>query len=209
MKPSSGAPIEAEAKFALPDGFDVRALQVQLHRRGFVPSMLAQQDTYLGHFARDFGETDEALRVRKQIELPVGEGPLPPFPADGASPSWSTWLTYKGPKLEQRSKARVEIEVRTGATVAEALLLAGFRHAGEVRKVRQLWQAGAPNHKDLQVAIDHVDGLGLFVELERSTDHAGLAAVVDGLIDEAHELLGPAAVSERRSYLELIRLKAT
>ncbi len=205
MSGSAGdRPIEAEVKFILPTGFDVPSLQRALRLRGYLSMTVAQEDIYLGHYARDFGSTDEALRVRSERTLPSSDGPLPPFPRQAHRRGWSTWLTYKGPKLDARSKARVEVEVSTGPTVTQALLAAGFTTVARVRKIRQSWRGGTGPQPTLEVAIDEVVGLGLFVELEQRTTVDDLEQTVDRLLQEGAELLGAGVGTERRSYLELL-----
>ena len=61
MSQSGG--IEVEQKFRLAD---VAALEKRLMESGgsFVSNQ-EEVDTYLGHPSRDFGQTDEALRIRQ------------------------------------------------------------------------------------------------------------------------------------------------
>ena len=117
------------------------------------------------------------------------------------------YITYKGAKLDSQTKTRREIEVPLGtgaaaAADAAALLEAlGFSRVAEVRKVRRhstlRWQ-GRP----LEMAIDEVEGLGDFVELEIVTGEADLAAARDVILAVADHL--GLVDSERRSYLELL-----
>ena len=50
-----------------------------------------QVDTYYAHPSRDFGETDEAFRLRR-----IGT---------------MTCMTYKGPRIDANTKTRKEIEI--------------------------------------------------------------------------------------------------
>ncbi|HWB11004.1 MAG TPA: class IV adenylate cyclase [Pirellulales bacterium] len=148
-----------------------------------------QVDTYYSHPCRDFAQTDEALRIRR-----VGD---------------KAYVTYKGPKVDQQTKTRKEIELElvgdvTGvldhATLLEAL---GFRPVAKVTKKRQaaeiVWQA-----HPVEIALDEVDLVGRFVELEMAADDDGL--------DAARRSLGALAEKlgledgERRSYLEMLLL---
>jgi adenylate cyclase, class 2 len=148
-----------------------------------------QVDAYFAHPARDFAQSDEALRVRR-----VGR---------------ANCLTYKGPKLDHASKTRQELELALPpdepgfAAAAELLLALGFSPVAEVRKSRR---RGVFPHAGLavEIAIDSVAGLGDFVELEVVADDAGLERARQALAAVAESLgLAPSAV-ERRSYLELL-----
>ncbi len=146
-----------------------------------------ENDTYYAHPSRDFSQTDEALRIRR-----VG---------------LSTLLAYKGPKLDQTTKTRREIELPLGTDegiLAEWFALfevLGFRPVAEVRKrrskMRVPWQ-----DRDVEASLDEVEGVGTFVELELLTSAAD--------VDRAKEVIASLAqhlglsVTERRSYLELL-----
>lgn len=146
-----------------------------------------QTDCYYAHPARDFAQTDEALRLRR-----VGARNM---------------LTYKGPKLDATTKTREEIELAVaegaaGAAQTHALLTAlGFRPVAEVCKQRRVgrWRA---EHRDIEVSLDEVEGVGKFVELEISTDAADVPVAREQLARAAREL--GLVHSERRSYLELL-----
>jgi adenylate cyclase class 2 len=146
-----------------------------------------QTDRYFRHPARDFAVTDEALRVRLD---------------DGQAR-----LTYKGPKIDQATKTRQEIEIPfTGGPavaeqLAELLTALGFREVRAVAKSRTLYRLHY-EEQVVELAIDEVVGLGTFVELESAADAASLDEVRRHLVQLAGELnLGP---GERRSYLELL-----
>lgn len=147
----------------------------------------AQNDLYFAHPARDFARTDEALRIRS-----VGE---------------RNFVTYKGPKVDTTTKTRRELELPLAAGAAgrqqfaELLEALGFRRVAEVRKRRALYALGYQN-RSVEVALDDVDGVGTFVELELSADEAGLAAARECLAALAAEL--GLSQPERRSYLELL-----
>jgi adenylate cyclase class 2 len=143
-------------------------------------------DTYYAHPARDFAATDEALRIRR---------------VDTAC-----CITYKGPKIDATTKTRRELELPIPADQAEAwaelLSALGFRPAGEVRKRRR--KAKLPwEDRLVEIALDEVEGLGTFVELEIVADAPALDAARACLASLAAQL--HLTDSERRSYLELIR----
>jgi adenylate cyclase class 2 len=177
--------LEVELKFALADP---AVVLTQLERLGVCWSGSEEhRDHYFNHPARDFAQTDEALRIRS-----VGEENL---------------VTYKGPKLDAATKTRRELEVSlaTGAEpardFAELLQALGFRPVAEVRKNRRHGQLAWQGH-DVEVARDSVAGVGEYLELELIADDQGLDAARSCLLALARELDLPQA--ERRSYLELL-----
>lgn len=134
-------------------------------------------DRYFAHPCRDFGTTDEALRVRRSGGAPI--------------------LTYKGPKLGGMSKTRIEEEVtmQDGDALEKILEHLGFRLFGEVRKERQIYRLG-----ETELCFDRIDQLGDFVELERKgTDRVTVERELFALAAE----LGLSRF-ETRSYLELL-----
>jgi adenylate cyclase class 2 len=167
---------------------DVAAFVIRLGGRGVVTDPpVVQVDQYFAHPARDFARTDEALRIRT-----VGG---------------ESFVTYKGPKLDNTTKTRREIELpldaadSDGARFGELLSALGFRPVATVRKQRRSFELRT-DHDAVQGALDEVDGLGTFVELELMADDAGIDAAGRAIGKLANELdLGP---SERRSYLELL-----
>jgi adenylate cyclase class 2 len=176
------------------------AIEDQLARLGVTWHGTAEQvDRYFSHPGRDFAVTDEALRLRST--------------ADGVV------ITWKGPRLDATAKTRREIELplAEGAALGAAGAVAGmpatldrwtellealgFRRVREVTKRRRLatveWQ-----HETIEVALDHVAGLGDFVELEMLTDTAGITAAAACIESLAQEL--GCTKPERRSYLEML-----
>jgi adenylate cyclase, class 2 len=176
---------EVEEKFPVA-GFDV--VESKLSATGAVVSAPQEEvDTYYAHPARDFGKTDEALRIRR-----VGS---------------SAWITYKGPKVDTTTKTRREIELPLSAapelvddwpSLLEAL---GFMPVAEVRKIRR--KATVPwQDRKIQATLDDVNDVGTFVELELVVNQSDLQAAKDCIASLA-EALG-LHQSERRSYLELL-----
>jgi adenylate cyclase class 2 len=149
---------------------------------------VTQVDCYYAHPQRNFAQTDEAFRIR----------------AVGAE----NYLTYKGPKLDATTKSRVEHEVRFAdgpdalAALGEILRNLSFTPASIVRKTRR----SAEFIRDgfaVQVALDDVRKLGMFVELEISiADNIQADAAKVALASLAAEL--GLTDAERRSYLELL-----
>jgi adenylate cyclase, class 2 len=176
---------EVEQKYFVPD---VRKLHERLAERGVeIGPPVQQADRYFAHPCRDFSQTDEALRIRT-----VGD---------------KSFVTYKGPKLDAASKTRRELELpldagdADGLKFADLLHLLGFRPVGVVHKRRRAFQIDASDHH-VEGALDEVDGVGTYVELELMAEESGL--------DEARSVIAALATeldlgfSERRSYLEIM-----
>ena len=75
----------------------------------------------------------------------------------------------------------------------------GFKEVPPIRKVREIYKKG-----DIEASIDDVEGLGLFLELEKSTSNINEK---DKILDELMDILKALNISKsniiRKSYLEL------
>ena len=142
--------------------------------------MVKQSDSYFAHPCRDFGSTDEALRIRLQ--------------------GGRETLYYKGPKVDAETKTREEIAVplQDAEPMRKLLQRLGFLQVIVLEKERDIYQLDG-----VEVALDNVRGLGTFVELEvKGDDIEGGKAVLRKAMSSI-DLEG----SERRSYLELLMEK--
>lgn len=177
--------MEVELKF--PVG-DLGPVMARLQEMGAeFTSVQEERDLYYAHPARNFAQTDEALRIRQKAD--------------------QCFLTYKGPKIDSATKTRREIDLplppgpQTFADWNELLQALGFQPIAEVRKRRQkaflAWQGYR-----VELSLDEVAELGAFVELELLSDQAGLEPARSALVALAEQLR--LQKSERRSYLELL-----
>lgn len=180
---------EVEQKFAVAD---FAAIEQKLREHGVeLSSPIAQSDTYFAHPSRDFAATDEALRIRQ-----VGD---------------ECRITYKGPKLDALTKTRCEIELPLacgaagGHEFSEILQALGFTPVATVRKIRR---AAVVQYQgfSVEIALDDVERVGRFVELEITASATSLDAARAALLKFAGEL-GLAQV-ERCSYLEMLLARA-
>jgi adenylate cyclase class 2 len=180
--------LEVEVKFRAGEASDLAAIRSRLWELGArAAGTLDQADTYFAHPARDFAQTDEALRLRR-----VGE---------------RNCITYKGPKLDAATKTRRELELPLAEggdafdRFSELLIALGFRPVATVRKQREVlqieWQSC-----EIEAALDTVTAVGPFVELETSADEATVATARQAITSLAKQL--GLSDSERRSYLELL-----
>ncbi|WP_066415859.1 class IV adenylate cyclase [Halorubrum aethiopicum] len=156
-----------------------------------------QRDVYYDAPHREFAETDEALRVRRET---VVEGPASnDETADGGE---SIRLTYKGPLLDDGSKTRAEHEtgVADGEAISGILDGLGFDPAATVEKRREYW-----HFEGFTVALDAVDRVGEFVEIEREVDAEEAIGPTREAATETLARLGLDADDQvRTSYLGLL-----
>ncbi|WP_251330147.1 class IV adenylate cyclase [Haloplanus pelagicus] len=144
-----------------------------------------QVDTYYDAPHRDFAETDEALRIRREA-------------ADGTS---ETVVTYKGPLVESASKTRREVE--TGVADADhmdsILDALGFSPAAVVEKERERYALDG-----FTVTLDSVDDLGEFVEIEREASEDDREATREAAVARLRDLGLDPDDQLRTSYLGLL-----
>ncbi len=100
-----------------------------------------QEDIYFNHPCRDFKETDEALRLRREENNFI--------------------LTFKGRREEGKIKKREEIETKVEESIIEILERLGFKKVCIIRKKRKEFSLG-----NLKIFIDDVENLGKFIEIE-------------------------------------------
>jgi adenylate cyclase class 2 len=175
---------EVEQKFRVSDLAQVEELVTRCG--GAWGDTIVQVDTYFRHPARDFEVTDEALRIRRVND--------------------QCCITYKGPKIDATTKTRRELELplpREATTYddfCELLEALGFQRVADVRKRRKkahLQWLG----KEVEIALDSVELVGDFVELEVAADVSTLDAARQCVAQLAQRL--NLSGNERRSYLEL------
>ncbi len=171
--------IEVEIKVKIDDKDKVVK---QLKKLGFkFIKKKFQEDIYFNGIDRDFKETDEALRIRDE---------------DG-----NFFVTYKGKKIDKISKTREEIEVKIEdkEKMRQIFKKLGFKEVPPIRKIREIYRKG-----DMEASIDEVEGLGLFLELEKVISNINDK---DEVLEEMMDILKALNISKdniiRKSYLEL------
>jgi adenylate cyclase class 2 len=172
-------------------------------------STLAQADTYFDAPHRDFAETDEALRVRREatatpdFERRESRSATIDSVLDGTfTARGESRVTYKGPLLEAESKSREEFEtgVEDGETMREILGRLGFEPAATVRKLRERYHRG-----EYTILLDAVEGVGEYVEVETDVeDEAAVESARENLYDVLRELGLDPSEQIRTSYLGLL-----
>ena len=175
--------IEVEVKAIVKDFEDVRKKLTQI---GAVKIKTEHQsDVYYNAPHKDFGETDEALRIRQ-------------IPENGKT---RAILTYKGTKLDNVSKSRKEIEVDVSDAENTALILENldFRKAASVTKNRDIYHIN-----EFIVTLDTVQNVGTYVEIETGAKEDEDTSESIRKIYDIYKQLGIEEGFERRSYLELM-----
>lgn len=140
-----------------------------------------QEDIYFNAPHKDFKITDEALRIR---ETPT-----------------RTLLTYKGPKIDEKSKTRQEIEteISNPQKMTRILEHLGFKKAHKVVKKREIYQLD-----DLTITIDNIEGLGTYMEIEKDIKENEDYDETLNKIYKIYKKLGIQKGFQRKSYLELL-----
>jgi adenylate cyclase, class 2 len=176
---------EVELKFPMPDRERILAA---LDEAGARPQAEESQcDRYFAHPSRDFGETNEAFRIRQSGD--------------------QTRLTYKGPLMDKATKTRREIELsladgaKTAEDMAAMLNALGFSEVRAVRKTRTPFHLNWEG-REMEVSLDQVEGLGSFLEIETLAEDVDRIQAQDAILSLAKQW--NLENSERRSYLTML-----
>lgn len=140
-----------------------------------------QEDIYFASPIVDFARSDEALRIR--------------------STNNDTFITYKGPKLNDKAKTRKEVEmaIESARKARDILEEIGFKEVRRVRKNRQYY-----TFENFEISLDDVEGLRPYMEIEIALEGNSDYSEVQDKIFKLFEKLGITEGFERTSYLELL-----
>ena len=140
-----------------------------------------QEDIYFASPIVDFAETDEALRIRTTNN--------------------DTFITYKGPKLNDKAKTRKEVEmtIENSEKAKDIFTEIGFMEVRTVRKNRQYY-----TYENFEISLDDVEGLSPYMEIEIALDDSEDYSQAQDEIFKLFEKLGITDGFERTSYLELL-----
>ncbi|MDR0703601.1 MAG: class IV adenylate cyclase [Planctomycetaceae bacterium] len=183
---------EVEMKFRVAD---VKTFEDRLRMFGGILGQTVEEvDRFYQHPQRDFSITDECLRVRRR-KLPDG--------------TEEKFLTYKGPKMDQETKTRREIEIRLDSREPWELMLEllGFREKDMVRKFRRRCELLILN-QSVEVVLDFLPELeksddgGTFAELETIASESDWKVKRELIMNLAKDF--GFSESIRTSYLELL-----
>jgi adenylate cyclase class 2 len=173
--------LEFELKVRIPSLDPVRK-QLIGHNARFC-GRIHEHDIYYNAPHRDFGVTDEAIRVR--------------YTNDNAT------VTYKGAKIKTSGlKAREELNmvVDSGAVFEQMLDRLGFTRTAEVNKWREIYRLF-----EAAITLDEVENLGTFVEIEilAADENSNPTARIEEIAKEVGVFGEPILAS----YLELLLSK--
>jgi adenylate cyclase, class 2 len=177
--------LEVEVKFRCRDWQPVQELLSSWGVTGKLSQL--ETDQYFNAPDRDFAKTDEALRLRTVDSQNV--------------------LTYKGPKLEQATKTRKEVELsiadgqNSAETAVELLTSLGYRFVAKVHKRREIWSFSRDEFA-MEACFDEVEKVGSFIELEIRAEEQHFQNAKQVLLQVAAEL--GLQEQERRSYLGML-----
>ncbi|RBQ22848.1 hypothetical protein ALNOE001_14180 [Candidatus Methanobinarius endosymbioticus] len=178
--------IEVEVKAKIKN-FD--SVKKKLKKIGATETHLEhQEDEYFNSPIRDFSKTDEALRIR---EVTIDE-------------SFETFITYKGPKIDQNSKTRKEIEVKIedSQKVNDIFQSLNFIETTKVIKNRTLYKLD-----QYIISLDDVKGLEPYMEIETDLEEGSEYKEELNKIFDIFKKLEIVNGFERTSYLELLEIK--
>ena len=173
--------LEVELKVKIPSLDPVREQLVR--KNAGSAGKVHEHDIYYNAPHRDFGQTDEAVRVR--------------YTDDHAG------VTYKGPKIKKFGlKAREELNfaVESGEIFETMLDRLGFRKTREVNKWRETFKLG-----NASVSLDTVEGLGTFAEIEVIAEDEGDNPT--SAIEKIAKEIGVTGEPILESYLEMLLAK--
>ena len=140
-----------------------------------------QEDIYFASPIVDFAETDEALRIRTTNN--------------------DTFITYKGPKLNEKAKTRKEVEmtIESAAKASDIFTEIGFTPARTVRKSRRYYR-----YENFEISLDDVEGLPPYMEIEIALIDSEDYTEAQSKIFQLFEKLKITDGFERTSYMELL-----
>ncbi len=179
--------IEVEVKVSVKDR---KQAEEKLLQKGFSKGeLLRESDFYFESKYNNLKEKDMALRIRSCENLTMN--------------SSENFMTFKGPKMDDISMTRKEVEMKieNAETGKEILRSLGYEAVYPVLKLRQHFYMG-----ELTACLDRVDGLGEFLELEIIVPQENeKAAALNKIISLLHELEYETEEIIRTSYLSMLQ----
>lgn len=147
-----------------------------------------QDDLYFNSPIVDFGESDEALRIRKTK----------------SEHEENIFITYKGPKIDKKSKTREEIEMKIEdyEKCEKIFKHIGFNPIARVSKKRDIYE-----FENYEISLDDVKGLCPYMEIEIVLEDGTDYEEAQNRLFEIFKKLDISSGFERTSYLELLENK--
>lgn len=178
--------IEVEAKAKIDNFEDVKLELKKINAKKIKTEY--QEDLYFNSPITDFSESDEALRIRKTENESENK----------------IFITYKGPKIDKKSKTReeIEIEIDDYEKCKRIFEHIGFNASSIVSKKRDIYK-----FENYEISLDDVKGLEPYIEIEIVlNDNNDYKKAQEGLF-KIFEKLNINSGFERTSYLELLENK--
>ncbi len=175
--------IEVEVKAKI-DSFE--EIEKELEKIGATKTKKEfQEDIYFNSPIVDFAKTDEALRIRTTTE----------------EDNTNIFITYKGPKIDSKSKTRKEIEmgIDDSKKCSDIFEEIGFKKVRTVRKNRQYY-----TYENFEISLDDIEGLDPYMEIEIGLEDDEDYSEAQDNIFELFKKLDITDGFERISYLELL-----
>ena len=175
--------IEVEVKAKIENFED---MEKKLKNLGAIKSKKEyQEDIYFNSPIVDFAKSDEALRIRTTKE----------------NDTKNIFITYKGPKLNSKSKTREEIEIsiENDEKCSKIFENLGFKKVRTVKKNRQYY-----TYENFEISLDEIEGLDPYMEIEITLDDGKDYNNAQKRIFELFSKLDIEEGFERTSYLELL-----
>lgn len=180
--------IEVEIKVKVKNRVKLEQLLCEL---GFTKGALIREEDLYFDTVEDFiRKNDHALRLRSSENMISGEN--------------HHFITYKGPKLDQISMTRKELETKIGdAKVMKELLNAlGYVKMYSVIKTRQYFTL-----EEMNACIDSVNDLGEFLELEMVVSEEERACALAHIVEFLEKIGYDKEEIIRTSYLSMLQKK--
>ena len=186
-------PYEVEVKLPLADKDTMK--KTILQAGGVALNSEFQVDSYYDHPCRSFSKTDESVRLRHRTRT---EGPT--TTESGQTP---VELTYKGPKIDKKTKTRIEytvyLEENGMESMSQILLNTGFKHVANISKHREFFDIDG-----ITVTLDTVTDVGRYIEFELMADGKdGMNAARERILKLVENLGMDEKDMVRESYLYL------
>ena len=179
--------IEVELKVPVNDR---EQLNDKLLKLGFVKGdRVKETDTYFDNQVNQIKNSDSALRVRSRENF-----------------TWNLsehFMAYKGPKMDDVSMTRKEVEMQIAdASVGKEILAAlGYVKMYPVVKIRQYY-----SHNQVTACLDQVECLGDFLELEIVVSQEDeKQEALDTLVSLLQEIGYSSKETIRTSYLSMLQ----
>ena len=144
---------EVEVKLPISDKDAMK--KAIINSGGIQQNIEFQVDDYYDHPCRSFSKTDEAFRIRHRT-VSMGQ-------SLSETDDVLIELTYKGPKIDDKTKTRIEytVELHDSEAISQILVHTGFKLVGRITKHREIFDI-----EGITASLDDVTDVGNYIEFE-------------------------------------------